>query len=135
MKKVSLLIGSNLGNKIYNIEQGFYKIEKYIGFISKKTSFLETHPWGYKSSNLFINCGIEILTNQSPIMLLKNIKKIEKKLGREKKLNSYEDRIIDIDIIFYENIFFWSKNLVIPHYLHLNKREFSKKILNELKKL
>lgn len=134
MKRVVLLLGSNLGNKIHNIEKAFNEIEKYIGIISKKTRLLETTPWGFNSSNFFLNCAIEILTNYSPIQILKIIQEIEFRFGRINNENkSYEDRIIDIDLVFYENIYFWSKNLVIPHYLHSNIRNFSKQLLNELK--
>lgn len=138
MNYVVLLLGSNLGNKIENIQKALVEIEKYVGNILYKTKMIETRPWGFKSINLFINCAIKIKTNFSPIQLLNIIKYIECKLGRKDFLHNfsyikYKDRIIDIDIIFYNNIKFWSINLLIPHYLHVKKRNFSKKILKELK--
>lgn len=61
------------------------------------------------------------------------LKYIELKLGRENIYNKkYEDRIIDIDIIYYQNIKFCNEELIIPHVLHTKKRNFSKKILKDL---
>lgn len=133
MNGVVLLLGSNLGNKIENIQRALIEIEKYVGNILHRTNMIETKPWGFQSINLFINCGIRISTYFSPVQLLNIVKYIELKLGR-KKINQkeYEDRVIDIDIIYYENIKFWSNNLIIPHFLHIKKRNFSKKILQEL---
>lgn len=136
MEHIVLLLGSNLGNKIDNIEQAIVEIEKYIGKISKKTKIIKTDPWGFYSTNNFKNCVVEVITEFSPVRLLKMIKNIELKFGRIKLQNKfYEDRIIDIDIIYYRDVRFWNKNLVIPHYLHINERKFSKKLLEELKKI
>lgn len=133
MNSIVLLLGSNLGNKIENIQRALVEIEKYIGNIFKKTKMIETIPWGFESSHLFINCAISLRTTFSPLQLLNMIKYIELKLGRQYfKNKQYEDRIIDIDIIYYYNIKFWNKNLIIPHILHITKRDFSKKILKIL---
>lgn len=133
MNGIVLLLGSNLGNKIENIQGALLEIEKYIGNIVKKTKMIETTPWGFHSLNFFVNCAIIIQTNFSPVQLLNMIKYIELKLGRKYRNNvKYEDRIIDIDIIYYKNINFWNKNLIIPHISHIKQRNFSKKILKEL---
>ncbi len=92
--------------------------------ILKISSFYETKPWGFLSENLFLNLLVVGKTSLSPWALIFELKKIEAQMGRKpKKRKYYEDRIIDIDIIFYENIILNSKNLIIPHpYMH--KRDF-----------
>lgn len=136
MYHIVLLLGSNLGNKIDNIEKALTEIEKNVGKITKKTKITTTKPWGFESFNNFENCAIEVTTKLSPIQLLKTIKNFELKLGRiDIKNQNYQDRIIDIDIIYYENIIFWSQKLIIPHFLHVKKRNFSKKLLKELKNI
>jgi 2-amino-4-hydroxy-6-hydroxymethyldihydropteridine diphosphokinase len=75
-----------------------------------------TSPWGFDSSNLFFNLLLVGKTFLSPWALLFEIKKIEFLIGRKpKKTKEYEDRIIDIDIIFYENEIIEGSALTIPH--------------------
>jgi len=75
-----------------------------------------TSPWGFDSSNLFFNLLLVGKTYLSPWALLFEIKKIEFLIGRKpKKTKEYEDRIIDIDIIFYENEIIEGSALTIPH--------------------
>ena len=92
--------------------------------IIKSSKIYETKPWGFKSSNLFLNMVLLGETSLSPWALILEIKKIEAKMGRKlRKEKLYEDRIIDIDIIFYENLIISSESLIIPH-PHMHEREF-----------
>jgi 2-amino-4-hydroxy-6-hydroxymethyldihydropteridine diphosphokinase len=92
--------------------------------IIKSSKIYETKPWGFESSNLFLNMVLLGETPLSPWALILEIKKIEAKMGRKlRKEKLYEDRIIDIDIIFYENLVISSESLTIPH-PHMHKREF-----------
>jgi 2-amino-4-hydroxy-6-hydroxymethyldihydropteridine diphosphokinase len=92
--------------------------------IIKSSKIYETKPWGFKSSNLFLNMVLLGETPLSPWALILEIKKIEAKMGRKlRKEKLYEDRIIDIDIIFYENLIISSESLIIPH-PHMHEREF-----------
>lgn len=135
MNKVTLLLGSNLGNKKNNITSAINLIDSKIGLILKKTKIIESEPEDYYSSNNYLNIGIIISTDLSPIKLLKSIKEIERSLGRINDSyfsGKYEDRTIDIDIIYFNSITFYSASLNIPHISHISKRNFSKKILYEL---
>lgn len=134
---VVLLLGSNLGNKKENLDKAIAKIEKHIGIIKKKTEIIETEPVEFVSKNIFCNIALELYTILSPTVLLKQIKLIENEMGRtidSSLVGSYIDRIIDIDIVFYDNILFESRNLKIPHLKHLFQREFSKKLLKNINK-
>ncbi|SEG07370.1 2-amino-4-hydroxy-6-hydroxymethyldihydropteridinediphosphokinase [Halpernia humi] len=135
--KVVLLLGSNLGKRKNNIENALNLIERTIGKIEKKTDILESMPIEYDSCNIFCNIAIIIGTPFSPLQLLLNIKKIEHKMGRiadSSETGVYTDRVIDIDIVGYDNLYFKSKKLEIPHGKHISEREFSAKLLSELKK-
>lgn len=135
MNKVTLLLGSNLGNKKNNITSAINLIDSKIGSILKKTKIIESEPEDYYSSNSYLNIGIIVRTDLSPIKLLKSIKEIERSLGRINDSyfsGKYEDRTIDIDIIYFNSITYYSTSLNIPHITHISKRNFSKKILYEL---
>ena len=135
MNKVTLLLGSNLGNKKNNISSAINLIDSKIGSILKKTKLIESEPEDYYSSNTYLNIGIIVSTDLSPIKLLKSIKEIERSLGRINDSyfsGKYEDRTIDIDIIYFNSITYYSTSLNIPHISHISKRNFSKKILYEL---
>lgn len=134
MKNVAILIlGSNLGNKELFLQEALQKIEVKIGTIISKSFILETEPWGFTSKNTFLNQAVIIETLLTPIDLLNKLQEIEKKLGRlEKTKNTYQDRVIDIDIVTYNSIHFFSKRLTIPHKLHLEERDFSKQLLEDL---
>lgn len=133
--KVVLLLGSNKGNQKINLENAILLIEKEIGSVISKTNFLVTEPVEFASSNNFINFAMLLNTHLSPTHLLRGIKDIEKRMGRvsdSKVLGSYQDRIIDIDIVSYDDIKFKCDFLEIPHFKHQFEREFSKKLLKEL---
>ncbi|WP_303821552.1 2-amino-4-hydroxy-6-hydroxymethyldihydropteridine diphosphokinase [Apibacter mensalis] len=135
MNTVTLLLGSNLGNKKNNITLAINLIDSKIGSILKKTKLIESEPEDYYSSNSYLNIGIIVNTDLSPIKLLKSIKEIERSLGRINDSyfsGKYEDRTIDIDIIYFNSITYYSTSLNIPHITHISKRNFSKKILYEL---
>lgn len=136
MNSVLLILGSNLGDKIENLCSALRLIELKVGIIHKKSKIYTTSPVEYYSQLDYVNIGVSLITEKSPINLLKEIKKIEKELGRMKDSGNekiYSDRIIDIDIVYFNDITFISRDLIIPHEKHINHRDFSKVILNELK--
>lgn len=133
--EVVLLLGSNLGDKKKNILAATSHLENKVGKLLIKSEFLESEPVEFASFNNFYNFALILKTQLSPIKLLETIKKIERDLGRDKdskSLGGFSDRIIDIDIVRYSGLKFKSGTLEIPHLKHLNEREFSKKILENL---
>ncbi len=132
---VVLLLGSNMGDTKKNLEIAITRIESRIGKIVKSSKMIETMPVEFVSNNIFRNIALGLYTNISPFSLLKEIKDIEKEMGRAQdsfEVGGYTDRIIDIDIVKYGNINFLSKHLEVPHHKHTYEREFSKNLLKEL---
>lgn len=127
---VHLLLGSNLNSPKSNLETAQVWIEKEIGSIEKKSDIIQTTPEGFESNHDFLNQIILVKTDFSPISLLKIIKLIEQKMGRTYEVSSqkYQDRIIDIDILIFNEIIFDSKILKIPHH-QIISRNFVKKIM------
>lgn len=115
---VILLLGSNSGDRNSELETAQSFIQKEIGEIEKKTGILETEPVGFDSPNKFLNQIIFVKTAFSPVALLKSIKEIEKKMGRTylPTQQKYQDRIIDIDILKFNELIFESEKLIIPHH-------------------
>ena len=98
-------IGSNLGDRVHNCENAILQLSNFSELI-KHSSFYETESWGYDDVNLYINCVVKISTQLNPETLLSQLKLIEKTLGRSHKKNGnlYESRIIDLDILFFDNL-------------------------------
>lgn len=133
-QKVVLLLGSNLGEQKKNIELALQKISDAGNQISQISEFLMTDPVEFVSSNIFCNIAAIIFTHLSPIQLLDCIKNIEAEMGRindSKVSGGYTDRIIDIDIIKYNELNFTSERLEIPHKKHLFERDFSRVLLKD----
>lgn len=132
MHTVYLALGTNLGKKKINLDNAIKLIAERIGFLSAISSVYETEPWGFKSDNSFLNMVIKVETELLPFQLLSINQDIEKELGREKNdQENYQDRLIDIDIIFYDELVIQSKELVLPHPLFL-ERDFVLKPLLEI---
>lgn len=123
MAKAYLSLGSNLSDRKKIIETALKLLEEREVKINAVSSFYETEPWGFQTKNIFLNVATEIETNLSPEDLLDLTQDVEKQLGRTNKTQvGYESRLIDIDIIFYDNIIYYTKRLQIPHRLaHLRK--------------
>ncbi|RKT01207.1 2-amino-4-hydroxy-6-hydroxymethyldihydropteridine diphosphokinase [Chryseobacterium defluvii] len=134
-QKVVLLLGSNLGDPQKNLEVAMEKLESGNIEILKKSEILISLPVEFVSSNIFCNIATIILTDLSPIQLLNFIKGIEVEMGRiddSRVSGGYTDRVIDIDIITYNELNFISERLEVPHKKHLFEREFSKILLKNL---
>jgi 2-amino-4-hydroxy-6-hydroxymethyldihydropteridine diphosphokinase len=123
-------LGSNLGQKEENLKLAISKIENKIGQISKKSSVFETEVWGVENQGNYYNMVVEINTNLLPLELIVNVLAIEKELGRVRE-KKWDSRIIDIDILLYENFIISTDLLNIPH-LFLEKRNFVLEPLNEI---
>ncbi|MCS7214593.1 MAG: 2-amino-4-hydroxy-6-hydroxymethyldihydropteridine diphosphokinase [Thermodesulfovibrio sp.] len=130
MHRVFLLLGSNLGDRERNLEDAQNELKSSGLVILKKSSIHETSPWGYLEQPKFLNQAVECITSFPPFELLREIKKIEQKMGRVKTI-IYGPRVIDIDIIFFDDLILYSEELTIPHPL-MHLREFVLRPLNEI---
>jgi 2-amino-4-hydroxy-6-hydroxymethyldihydropteridine diphosphokinase len=121
MHTVYLLVGGNLNNNRLKYEQLSILLQKGVGKITVLSRFYASPPWGFASSNSFVNRAVCVETRLSPTLLMKETQHIESLFGRKKnKTTKYEDRSMDIDIIFYDDISIDTKELQIPHpKLHL----------------
>ncbi|MCM1035476.1 MAG: 2-amino-4-hydroxy-6-hydroxymethyldihydropteridine diphosphokinase [Bacteroides sp.] len=126
-------IGTNLGNKTANINTCLHLIKEYAGSIVRRSTIYESAPWGFRSDNAFLNIAVCIDTPFSPLALLNATQQIERRMGRtEKSVNGiYHDRIIDIDILLYENLLIDTPTLQIPH-PHIAERDFVRIPLQEI---
>ena len=133
-KSAYLAIGSNLGNKINNIEITKFELEKYKIKIIKSSSNYISNSWPDPSMPNYINVIIKIKTTLAPIELLKTCNLIELKLGRVRSKKN-APRVCDIDIIDYDKIILNEKNreLILPH-PRMSKRNFVLLPLYELDK-
>lgn len=113
MHKVFLALGSNVGDKKRNIKQAVEFLRENIKKITLAPIY-ETIPMYYENQDSFENTVLRGYTTFSPQELLKNIKQIEKQLGRKKRFRN-GPREIDIDILFYDNLVYKDKDLQIPH--------------------
>ena len=126
-------LGSNLGDKQQNIAMAVDKIEELIGHVECQSALHITEPWGFQSDNMFVNAAVKCVTILSPHEVLEKTKDIERQMGRTTKSvdGTYKDRIIDIDILLYDDMEINDHDLVIPHPL-MHQRDFVMKPLNEI---
>jgi 2-amino-4-hydroxy-6-hydroxymethyldihydropteridine diphosphokinase len=126
-------LGSNRGDKRRNIEEAVALIAVRVGEILTLSGFYETSSWGYVSAETYLNAVAKVETGLSPSGLLAITQTIEKELGREDKTVNgvYYDRIIDIDILLYDNLILQTPELTIPHPLML-QRQFVMQPLAEI---
>ncbi|MEC3876729.1 2-amino-4-hydroxy-6-hydroxymethyldihydropteridine diphosphokinase [Chryseobacterium salviniae] len=132
--KVVLLLGSNLGDQKKNLRTALDKIKQAGNEIFKVSDFLTSEPVEFASSNIFCNIATIIFTHLSPFQLLTLIKSIEAEMGRTDDsavTGGHTDRVIDIDIVTFNEIKFVSARLRIPHKKHLSEREFSRILLKD----
>ncbi len=147
MSEVYLGIGTNLGNRGENIRTCLQALEEQCGHISACSSFFYSKPQDFASEHDFINVVIHLQTSLSPLELLQATQDIERKMGRTQKSRSrivngaqqtiHFDRIIDIDILYYDNLSttFYDDSgkeiLIIPH-PRMQERDFVMVPLNEI---
>lgn len=124
MFKVYLLLGGNLGDKPAIFAAAQEKLRRQLGNITSKSAIYETEPWGFESDDLFWNQVLEVDTRLSPREVLEQTQLIEKELGRIRHKNRYESRLIDIDILFYDERVIQQKDLIIPH-PRIQERKFT----------
>ncbi len=122
MNFVFLGIGSNLGERDNNLTRALASVEKSIGDIMRSSSVYETDPWGFVSGDKFLNMVIEVKTNLIPSRLLAAVQQIEDEMGRKRTGTRYISRVMDIDILFFNNLVLNEPGLVIPHPLMADRK-------------
>jgi 2-amino-4-hydroxy-6-hydroxymethyldihydropteridine diphosphokinase len=131
-KLVSFSLGSNLGDKKQNITVAINKLDAQVGKIIEISDFFTSEPLGFFSENNFVNCCCSLRTNLGIQELILITQGIENEMGRRKlKINEYEDRIIDIDIVFFDNEIINEPEVRVPH-KNFRKRDFVLFPLNQL---
>jgi 2-amino-4-hydroxy-6-hydroxymethyldihydropteridine diphosphokinase len=126
-------LGSNLGNKKNNIDSAINRIELKVGDVIRRSSYYTSAPWGFDSEHDFVNVVICVDTELLPLDLLSQIKEIEREMGRKEKSvdGCYADRVIDVDILLYEDMVIDLPELKVPH-PQMKERDFVMKPLNEI---
>lgn len=115
LRSTYLSIGSNLENKLENLQKAVDLIGQKIGAISKISTVYKTEPWGFESDD-FYNICLQVSSKLNPEDLLHTTQIIEKNIGRkEKTKEGYEARSIDIDILLFDNEIIFSPDLIVPH--------------------
>lgn len=138
MSTVYIGLGTNLGDKEQHLRDAVQKIEEQIGKVVSLSAFYVTAPWGFDSVNSFLNAVVCVDTEFSPLELLQATQAAERELGRASKSiqGVYTDRIIDIDILLYEDRILSTTSssgaaLNLPHPL-MAKRDFVMRPLAEI---
>ena len=116
--------GSNIGDKLLNCKNGFVALERTQNTqIIKWSKFYQTEPVDYKNQDWFINCVVKIETDLDPVKLIKELKSIEYDAGRMDDTVRFGPRILDLDILLFDEIVMNSSDLIIPH-PRMHKRRF-----------
>lgn len=140
--QVYLGLGSNMGDRQALLERAIQLIGERVGHVTRRSSFIETEPWGFESPNRFLNAVILCETAMTPREVLQTTQQIEREMGRQKKSKrltvskktvcQYADRPIDIDILLYDDLTVDEPDLKIPHPL-MQQRDFVMIPLGEIR--
>jgi len=128
--KIYFQLGSNIGDRIENMNQSIEFISERIGDVLEKSSLYESTPWGVENQRNFLNQVIYVKSIHDPFAILDLALQIEKDMGRV-RIEKWGERIIDIDILFYNDDIIESDKLCIPHQF-ISKRKFVLEPMNEL---
>jgi 2-amino-4-hydroxy-6-hydroxymethyldihydropteridine diphosphokinase len=118
---VYIALGTNLGDRLANLRAAIESMPPEILDLAESHIY-ETPPWGYEDQPAFLNMVIKAETSLKPEALLKSLKQLEVELGREQNFR-WGPRLIDLDILFYDDLVINTPPLVIPH-PRLHERAF-----------
>ena len=110
---VYLALGSNVGNRLANLKAAIASLPPQME-VKAKSKVYETPPWGYENQEKFLNQVLKVDTYVEPEPLLKHLKRLEVALGRQASFQN-GPRLIDIDILFYDELVLETPRVVIPH--------------------
>jgi len=122
MNKAYLSLGSNRGNRSANLERAIALLSEWAGDVVIVSSVYETPPWQMTDKTNFFNQALLLETALNPAQLLDTIILVESMMGRKRIGKKYEPRIIDIDILFYDDVQITTEELTIPHPLIPQRR-------------
>lgn len=140
MAKAIIITGGNVGDVKDTLRRAQQEINRQLGIILRCSHSYESKAWGFSSSENFYNQAIILDTDLSPEELLDKVMEIEKLLGRDRQEEArvkalsgerYAPRVIDIDILFYDDEVIDTPTLTIPHPL-IQDRDFVLRPLNEI---
>lgn len=116
-----LSLGTNMGDRAANLKQALTSLPPQMT-VKKKSKVYETPPWGFTDQEPFLNQAVMVTTYLEPEPLLKHLKRLEVALGRQATFR-YGPRLIDLDILFYDDLVLETPSLTIPH-PHVHDRGF-----------
>jgi len=116
MAEVYIALGSNLGDRAHNLAAAREALAEGAVVISAVSSVYETEPWGPKPQGPYLNQVVRATTRLAPKALLARLLEIERSLGRERGgTERYGPRIIDLDILLYDDLLLREPDLQLPH--------------------
>lgn len=130
MNIVYISFGSNIGDREKAIEEALDLIDQNQMKITKRSDIYETEPYGYTDQPVFLNGAVEVETKLTCREVLERLLSIEKEVGRVRKFK-WGPRLIDLDIIFFNDEIYDEEDLKVPH-TDMQNRDFVLKPLNEL---
>ena len=130
MNTAVILLGSNKGDMLLNLENAKKLVSESAGKIFEVSSIYKTDPWGNKDQPDFLNQIVVVETHLNAGELIHTLLEIELRMGRKRKVK-WEPRLIDLDIIYFNNEIIQEPNLTIPH-KHLHERRFVLEPLAEI---
>jgi 2-amino-4-hydroxy-6-hydroxymethyldihydropteridine diphosphokinase len=131
MNSVYISLGSNIGEREANLQKSIELLNKMAGEVVLASSLYETEPWEMDGAKSFINQVVLLKTNLSADELLDILLEAERSLGRVRTTGKYESRVIDLDILFFNESIITSDKLTVPHpFLH--QRKFVLEPLSEI---
>jgi 2-amino-4-hydroxy-6-hydroxymethyldihydropteridine diphosphokinase len=126
-------LGSNLGDGPKNLDKAVALLQKEAGEVLYTSAYIESEPWGFESEHRFTNAVTVISTTLEPLPLLDLTQQIERRMGRTRKRRrgeGYSDRVIDLDLLVYDDLKLETERLVLPH-PHIAERDFVRLPLEE----
>jgi 2-amino-4-hydroxy-6-hydroxymethyldihydropteridine diphosphokinase len=126
-------LGSNLGDGLKNLDRAVAELRKEVGEVLYTSAYIESEPWGFESEHRFTNAVTVVSTTLEPLDLLDLTQRIERRMGRTRKRKrgeGYSDRVIDLDLLVYDDVQIDSERLTLPH-PHIADRDFVRLPLEE----
>lgn len=133
MAKLYLALGSNQGDRKALLDAARAACDASLGRVTGCSDYIETAPWGFSSPHPFLNAVLQLETELSPLAVLERTQEIERQLGRLTKSSAtgYQDRPIDLDLLFYDDLVLETPRLTLPHPL-MHLRDFVLEPLQQL---